>query len=79
MKCWEYENINIPKIGEFMVEGKVAFLISKGKYHNRSYGIYLECCIGLCHNNLWMGFIWIRDHGEVPRDQNQSQIKDQQV
>ena len=28
---------------------------------------------------LWMGFIWIRDHGEVPRDQDQSQTKDQQV
>ena len=57
----------------------MAFLFSKGKYHNRSSGIYLECCIRLGNNNLWMGSIWIRDHGEVPRDQNQSQIKDQQV
>ena len=62
-----------------MVEGKIAFLISKGKYHNGSYGIYLGCGIGLCNNIFWIGFIWIRDHGEVPRDQNQSQIKDQQV
>ena len=62
-----------------MVEGKIAFLILKGKYHSRSYGIYLDYGIGLCHNNLWMGFIWIRDHGEVLRDQYQGQIKDQQV
>ena len=62
-----------------MVEGNTAFLFSKGKYHNGSYGIYLDYGIGLCHNNLWMGFIWIRDHGEVPRDQNRSHIKDQQV
>ena len=62
-----------------MVEGKIAFLILKGKYHNRSYGIYLESCIGLGNDKSWIGFIWIRDHGEVPRDQNQNQIKDQQV
>ena len=62
-----------------MGEGKMAFLFSKGKYHNRSYGIYLECCIGLGNNKLWIGFIWIRDHRGVPRDQYQSQIKDQQV
>ena len=79
MKCLEYENIHIPKIWEFMVEGKRAFLFLKGRYHNRTYRIYLECCIGLCNNKLWIGFIWIRDHGEVPRDQYQSQIKDQQV
>ena len=62
-----------------MVEGKMALLFSKGRYHNRSYGIYLECCIELGINKLWIGFIWIRDHRGVPRDQNQSQIKDQQV
>ena len=62
-----------------MEEVKIAFLISKGKYHNRSYGIYLECCIGLGNNKLWIGFIWMEDHWEDPRDQNQSQIKDQQV
>ena len=49
-----------------MVEGKIAFLISKGKDHNGSYGIYLECCIGLGNDKLWIGFIWIRDHGEFP-------------
>ena len=62
-----------------MEEGKMTFLFSKGRYHNRTYGIYLDYGIGLCNNILWIGFIWIRDHGEVPRDQIQSQIKDQQV
>jgi hypothetical protein len=62
-----------------MVEGKMAFLFLEGKYYNRSYEIYLECCIGLGNNKLWISFIWIRDHGEVPRDQNQSHIIDQHV
>ena len=62
-----------------MVEVKMVFLFSKGRYHSRTYGIYLDYGIGLGNNILWIGFIWIRDHGEVPRDQNQSLITDQQV
>ena len=57
----------------------MAFLFSKGIHHNRTYEIYLDYGIGLCNNKLWVGFIWIRDHRGVPRDQNQSQIKGQQV
>ena len=62
-----------------MVEGKRDFLFSKGIHHNRTYGICLDYGIGLCSNKLWIGFIRIRDHGEVPRDQYQGQIKDQHV
>ena len=79
MKYSECENIRIPKIFDLVVEGKRAFLFMEGKYHNRTNGIYLDYGIGLGNNKLWIGFIWIRDHGEVPRDQNRSHIKDQQV
>ena len=47
-----------------MVKGKMCFLFSKGTYHNRTYGIHWDYCIGLCNNNSGIGLHWIRDHWE---------------